>query len=88
MLAKYFNEDAMNAKILESCQGQTQCTPEVYYTDFWADGVTMPPYAILFAQIGCTADDEYLEMKGYWGLACSVIGLFMCIYWRITVTHK
>ena len=50
----------MNAAILDQCQGEEQCMPEVYYDDFWAEGVGVPPYAILFAQIGCTADDDYL----------------------------
>lgn len=46
-----------------------------------------PDQAILFAQVACTAEPEFLRTKNFWGLGCSVIGLFMCVYWRFSITH-
>ena len=28
-----------------------------------------------------------METKMYWGLACSSIGLFMCLFFRFSMTH-
>ena len=33
------------------------------------------------------ADESYLKVKMYWGLACSSIGLFICLFFRFTITE-
>ncbi len=55
----------------------------------WGPGP--PPDTIFFAQVSCQAeggdDGEYMWRKRYIGLLVTTIGVFMCIYGRITFYH-
>ena len=42
---------------------------------------------MLYAQISCTATEEFLQTKMYWGLACSSLGALMCLFFRFTMTY-
>ena len=46
-----------------------------------------PANSLFFAQVGCTADEEFLHHKMSHALVCSCIGLLMCMYFRFTITH-
>ena len=60
------------------------------YSDIWiatSKNPTPPRNTIFFAQVACEAPSDYLEEKSYWGLFNAVIGLFMCVFFRFTITH-
>ena len=40
----------------------------------------------LFVQVACEQDEEVLELKNTLGLACSVIGLFICLFYINSLT--
>ena len=43
---------------------------------------------MLYAQVSCTASEEFLQTKKYWALACSSLGALMCLFFRFTMTHQ
>ncbi len=77
-------------KILtETCIGKQTCDFKLPYTDFWFGNSTYPqppPNTIFFASVVCEAmSQEYLDLKKIWGYVCSTIGVFMCIFFWLSI---
>ena len=44
-------------------------------------------FTVLYAQVSCTASEEFLQSKLYWALACTCIGALMCLFFRFTMIY-
>ena len=79
-----YQEKAVADSILKQCYGLQQCQPEVSNAFFGFKGDTKLDYFV-FAQVGCEQDEEMLYLKNLMGLAVSVIGLFICMFFRAQI---
>ena len=41
----------------------------------------------MYAQVSCTASEDFLQDKLYWALACSCLGALMCLFFRFTMIY-
>ena len=82
----YFDQKAFEANLMAECEGKQLCYPSVKLTDYISLPADMQSEnVLLFAQVGCSQTEETLMNKRSWGLAIVCIGIFMVIFFRITM---
>lgn len=74
---------------MQQCEGLNICKPSINYKDIYRSDTIIPPKhkTLLYAQAACTTTEDYLKRINLYGVSCSVLGLFMCVFWRFTITH-
>ena len=83
---KQFRKDNFNALFMERCGGKTTCSADFLFSEI----ATSPPWlqrlnTLLFVQVECTQTEEMVQSKNVWGLAAACIGLFMCMFFSISI---
>ena len=53
----------------------------------WTGGVMVPPYGLARRIEMAALEEEMVQSKNLWGLAVACIGLFMAIFFSITIRY-
>ena len=82
-----FDEIGLREAVISQCDGQQQCQVSLDQNLFGVLAGEQNYDQFVFVQASCEQDDDMLELKKALGLGVSVIGLFMCLYYHISLTY-
>ena len=66
---------------MNQCNGLQQCQPSISNTYFGREAQGNWN-SFIFMQVACEQDEDMVFLKNVLGLAVSVIGLYVCLFYR------
>ena len=82
---KKFDTTEVKKQALDQCYGLQSCTPSIDKSLLGQSKDTLNYNQFVFLQVACEQDEEMLFLKNLMGLCSSVIGLFICLFYRNTL---
>ena len=80
-----FDSEYVQKQTIAQCNGMQQCEVSLDFRKFGENAVGSYD-VFVFLQVGCEQDSEMLFLKNVLGLCSSVIGLYICLVYRNTIT--
>ena len=83
---RYFDSKAVFRSTLIQCNGLQKCDVKLENELFGQTSLTRNNDQFVYLQVACEQDPEMLELKNYLGLCSSILGLFIIIIFRNTIS--